>query len=76
MKSRESLSDVVDPDQALLFAAGILWEQALGGQRQPLPMGLKPPRQCSQPGSLNPVRQHLRCFKLLQLTAQAFRLSD
>ena len=28
----ELLPDRVDPDQALLFAAGILWEQALGGR--------------------------------------------
>ena len=43
------------PDQVLLFAAGILWEQAFGGRlERATATGLKPSKQCSQPGSLNP----------------------
>ena len=53
-ESRKSLPDMILHDQVLLFAAGILWGQALGGRRKLLSTGLKPPRQCSQPGSLNP----------------------
>jgi hypothetical protein len=34
---RKSLPDMVLHDQVLLFAAGILWEQASGGRLKPLP---------------------------------------
>ena len=34
---RKSLPDMVFHEQVLLFAAGILWEQASGGRRKLLP---------------------------------------
>jgi len=46
-----------DPDQVLRVAAGILGERASGGMTQALgsaARGAKPPRQCIEPGSLNP----------------------
>ena len=55
VKSQLPLLGVDLPDQALPFAAGILWEQAFGGRpSKATAKGLKPLRQRSQPGSLNP----------------------